>query len=137
MKSYTMNVKSTKKKNLSRLAFWTISWTLTTALATFGSHFLWEGNKVMTALAIALNLGIGVGMVLANRRVLEGSDELEKKIQLEAMALTLGFTLIVGIAYSIMDSTNLIPWDAEISFLVIFMGLFYMAAIAINTKRYR
>lgn len=137
MKTLVMNTKTTKKKNLRRLAFWTLAWTVSTALATFGSHFLWEGNSLLTALAIALNLGIGVGMVMANRQVLEGSDELEKKIQLEAMALTLGFTLIVGIAYSIMDSTNLIPWDAEISFLVIFMALFYMTAIAINTKRYR
>ena len=132
-----MNPKSAKKKNLRHLAAWTLAWTLTTALATFGSLFLWEGNQVMTAVAIALNLGIGIGMVLANRRLVEGSDELEKKIQLEAMALTLGLTLIIGIAYSIMDSTNLIPWDAEISFLVIFMGLCYMTAIAVNTKRYR
>ena len=137
MKSIVMNTKTAKRKNLSRLAIWTMAWTLSTALATFGSLFLWEGNKVLTALSIVLNLGIGIGMVMANRRLLEGSDELEKKIQMEAMALTLGFTLIVGIAYSIMDSTNLIPWDAEISFLVIFMALFYITAIAFNTRRYR
>lgn len=137
MKPHIINPKTVKKKNLSRLAVWTMAWTLSTALATFGSLFLWEGNKVLTALSIVLNLAIGIGMVLANRRLLEGSDELEKKIQMEAMALTLGFTLIVGIAYSIMDSTNLIPWDAEISFLVIFMGLFYITAIAFNTRRYR
>ncbi|MGB5190100.1 hypothetical protein [Robiginitalea sp.] len=132
-----MNTKTAKRKNLTRLAIWTMAWTVSTALATFGSLFLWEGNKVLTALSIVLNLGIGIGMVMANRRLLEGSDELEKKIQMEAMALTLGFTLIVGIAYSIMDSTNLIPWDAEISFLVIFMALFYITAIAFNTRRYR
>ncbi|WP_424507903.1 hypothetical protein [Robiginitalea sp.] len=137
MKSIVMNTKTAKRKNLTRLAIWTMAWTVSTALATFGSLFLWEGNKVLTALSIVLNLGIGIGMVMANRRLLEGSDELEKKIQMEAMALTLGFTLIVGIAYSIMDSTNLIPWDAEISFLVIFMALFYITAIAFNTRRYR
>jgi hypothetical protein len=76
-------------------------------------------------------------MVLANRQLLEGSDELEKKIQLESMALTLGLTLVVGIAYSLLDTANVIPWDAEISFLVIFMGLCYMTAIAVNQKRYR
>ncbi|MDM9630145.1 hypothetical protein [Robiginitalea aurantiaca] len=131
-----MNTKSAKKKNISRLAVWTLAWTLSTALATFGSLFLWEGNSLLTALSIVLNLGIGIGMVLANRQFLEDCDELEKKVQLEAMALTLGFTLIVGIAYSIMDSTNLIPWDAEISFLVVFMGLFYMVALVFNRKRY-
>ena len=136
MKSCVMNTKTAKRKNLSRLAIWTMAWTISTALATFGSLFLWEGNKVLTALSVLLNVGIGVGMVLANRQFLEDSDELEKKVQLEAMALTLGLTLIVGIAYSIMDSTNLIPWDAEISFLVVFMGLFYMIALLFNRKRY-
>jgi cyanate permease len=131
-----MNTKAAKKKNLSRLASWTVAWTLSTALATFGSLFLWEGNTVLTALSIVLNLGVGIGMVLANRQFIEDSDELEKKVQLEAMALTLGLTLIVGIAYSIMDSTNLIPWDAEISFLVMFMGLFYLIALVFNRKRY-
>jgi len=131
-----MNTTSAKRKNLSRLAIWTMAWTISTALATFGSLFLWEGNTVFTALSILLNVGIGVGMVLANRQYLEDSDELEKKIQLESMALTLGLTLIVGIAYSIMDSTNLIPWDAEISFLVVFMGLFYMITLVFNRKRY-
>ena len=136
MKTFVMNTKSAKKKNISRLAVWTLAWTLSTALATFGSLFLWEGNSLLTALSIVLNLGIGIGMVLANRQFLEDCDELEKKVQLEAMALTLGFTLIVGIAYSIKDSTNLIPWDAEISFLVVFMGLFYMVALVFNRKRY-
>ena len=136
MKTFAMNTKTSKKKTLSRLALWTLAWTLSTAVATFGSLFLWEGNTLLTALSVVLNLGIGVGMVLANRQFLEDSDELEKKVQLEAMALTLGLTLIVGIAYSIMDSTDLIPWDAEISFLVVFMGLFYMIALLVNRKRY-
>lgn len=137
MKPHIMNPKTVRKKNLSRLAVWTVTWTLSTALATFGSLFLWEGHQVLTALSIALNIGIGIGMVMANRRLLEGSDELEKKIQMEAMALTLGLTLIVGIAYNIMDTTNIIPWDSEISFLVVFMALFYITAIAFNTRRYR
>ena len=136
MKTLVMDTKPARKKNLRRLALWTVGWTLTTALATFGGEFLWENNTALTALAIFLNLAIGIGMVIANRKVLEGSDELEKKIQLEAMALTLGLTLIFGIAYTMMDSTNLIPWDAEISFLVIFMSLCYMVSLLLNRKRY-
>lgn len=137
MKIDVMNQKVLKKKNLGRLAGWTLAWTVSTALAAFGTKFLWDGNQTLSALAILLNLAIGIGMVLANRRLLEGSDELEKKIQLESMALTLGLTLVVGIAYSLLDTANVIPWDAEISFLVIFMGLCYLTATVVNQKRYR
>ena len=87
-------------------------------------------------MAILLNVGIGIGMILANRRLIDGLDELERKIHLESLALTLGLTMIVGIGYSLLDITNVIPWDAEISFLVIFMGLCYITTLVINQKRY-
>ncbi|MDX1332954.1 MAG: hypothetical protein R3252_07985 [Robiginitalea sp.] len=131
-----MDIKTTRRRNQSRLAQWTFAWTATTALAAFGPQFLWDDAAGLTALAILLNVGIGIGMVLANRRLLEGLDELERKIHLESLALTLGLTLIVGIGYSLLDSTDIIPWDAEISFLVIFMGLCYLLAVVINQKRY-
>ncbi len=137
MKTTVMDTKTTRKQNTSRLAFWTLAWTLSTALAAFGPKFLWEGSRILTLLAILLNVGLGLGMILANRRLIEGLDELERKIHLESLALTLGLTLIVGIGYTLLDSTNLIPWDAEISFLVIFMGLCYLAAVAFNQRRYR
>lgn len=136
MKSVVMDIKTTRRRNQSRLALWTFAWTATTALAAFGPQFLWEDDAGLTIMAILLNVGIGIGMVLANRRLLEGLDELERKIHLESLALTLGLTLIVGIGYSLLDSTNIIPWDAEISFLVIFMGLCYLLAVVINQKRY-
>lgn len=132
-----MDKKTQRRQHLKKLAQWTLAWVASVALATFGGEFLWGGNKWLNIGAIALNLAVGVFMVLANRRLLEGSDELEKKIQLESMALTLGLTLVVGLAYSLLDITNVIPWDAEISFLVMFMGICYLLAVLLNNKRYR
>ena len=137
MNPVVMNTKTTRKQNQGRLAVWTFAWTASTALAAFGPKFLWNDSTGLTLLALLLNVGIGIGMILANRRPFEGLDELERKIHLEALALTMGLTLIVGIAYSLLDTTNIIPWDAEISFLVIFMGLCYLAAVILNQKRYR
>ena len=132
-----MNKKTTRKRSLGRLAFWTFAWTLSVALATFGGKYLWEGNQLLNVAAIGLNLLIGVLMILANRNLVENLDELEKKIQLESMGLTLGLTLVVGLAYSLLDITNVIPWDAEISFLVVFMGLCYLTTTLLNSRRYR
>ena len=137
MKTVAMDKKLQRRHNLKRLALWTLSWVATVALASFGGEFLWDGNRWLSLAAIVLNLLVGVSMVLANRRVLEDCDELDKKIQLESMGITLGLTLVAGLAYSLLDITDVIPWDAEISFLVIFMGICYLLAIAVNTKRYR
>lgn len=130
-------MKEKRVKILKRLAIWTMAWTISVALVTFGHSMLWDGNTNITLLAIVLNVVLGVGMILANRNYVNQGDELERKIQLEAMGLTLGLTLIIGIAYSMLDQTNIIPMDAEISFLVIFMGLTYIASVFINQKKYR
>lgn len=127
---------TTEKSNLRRLAIWTFFWTLSQAVATFGTHWYWPDNKILATIAIALTLILGVAMLYANRNVLESQDELQKKIQLEAMALTLGLTMVVGLAYSMLDITNVISGDAEIGFLVMFMGICYLVVLGINKKRY-
>ena len=125
------------RHNTIRLAWWTAAWVVTMAIAVFGSQFVWKEIPSLSLAAIVLNLLVGVGMILANRRHLKGLDELQQKIQLEAMALALGVGLIGGLAYSNLDVTNLIAFDAEISHLVILMALTYMAGIAAATRKYR
>lgn len=131
-----MKNKDIRRRNLVRLAVWTFSWVGIKAFLVFGHKALWGGTVWVTSLMLFLDVLIGLGMVIAYRRLLLKLDELEKKIQLESMGLTLGLTLVVGLAYSAMDITNLIPWDAEIGFLMQFMAVCYMVCIFINTRRY-
>ena len=53
------------------------------------------------------------------------------------MALSLGVGLVVGLSYSTMDVTNLIAFDAEISHLVILMGLTYGAGVFTGGRKYQ
>ncbi len=124
-------------RNTVRLGYWTGAWVITMAVANFGPVFIWHSNQLSTILAIVVNLGIGFGMIVANKRHLKGLDEMHQKIQLEAMALSLGVGLVVGLGYSNLDVTNVIAFDAEISHLVILMGLTYMAGVFAGLKRYR
>lgn len=124
-------------KNVAVLAYWTLAWVLTMALATFGPRFIWQENTSLTLLAILINMAIGFGMILANKRHLKGLDELHQKIQLEAMGLSLGVGLVVGLSYSNLDVANIIATDAEISHLVILMGLTYLFGVIIGIRRYR
>ena len=125
------------KRNTVRLAYWTTAWVATMALATFGPRTIWDEDPLITALAILVNLAIGFGMIWANKLHLKGLDEMQQKVQLDAMGISLGVGLVLGLGYSTMDVTNLIAFDAEISHLVILMGLTYLAATVIGTWRYR
>jgi hypothetical protein len=128
---------SSNTKNTKILGYWTAAWVLTMALATFGPRFIWSFNDTLTMLAIFFNMAIGFGMILANKRHLKGLDEMHQKIQLEAMALSLGVGLVVGLSYSNLDVANIIATDAEISHLVILMGLTYLSGVIIGLRRYR
>jgi len=122
---------STKK-----LALWTWSWVATLAIATFGPKFIWDDHKLLTVLAIAVNLSNGIMMIVANRNFFNSLDELQRKIHVESLAITLGLAVVAGLSFSLLDITNLIPIDAEIGLLVGFIGITYMIALFINTRRY-
>ena len=129
-------MKEERRKHLINLGLWTWSWVATLAIATFGPIFIWEDHKALTTLAIITNLSNGVLMILANRKLFNHYDELERKIHLESLALSLGLTIIVGLTYSLLDQTNLIPFDAEIGVLIGFVGVTYMITLLVNRKRY-
>ncbi|WP_373057159.1 hypothetical protein [Zunongwangia sp. H14] len=132
------NLRSLEAKRLTtRLAAWTGAWMLSFALVNFGSRFLWDYNETISIIAVLVNLVLGAGMVISNIRHLRNLDELQRKISLEAMGITLGVTLVVGLAYSNLDIANVIPFDAEISHVVILMGLCYLFSILILNSRYK
>ena len=51
--------------------------------------------------------------------------------------MSLGVGLIVGLSYSNLDTTNLIAGHAEISHLVIIMGLTYLVGIILGHRKYQ
>jgi hypothetical protein len=124
-------VKATKN-----LALWTILWVASLALATFGPKFLWEENTILSILTIAINSALGAGMIWANVKHLSVLDELQKKIQLDAMGIALGVGIVGGLSYSVMDISNVISSNAEIGFLVMLISISYMVALLIGKKRY-
>jgi len=124
------------RKNTLRLGYWTGAWLITMAIAVFGPLLAWQ-SSVMTGAAILINVAVGVGMIVANKHHLEGLDELQQKIQLEATALALGVGLVFGLGYSTMDVTNFISADAEISHLVMLIGLTYGAGVVIGRRKYQ
>ena len=125
------------KINTVHVGLWTGAWVLTSALAVFGPKFFWAFNTTLTILGVLINLGIGFGMILANKRYLNGLDELMRKIQLEAMALTLGVGLVVGMSYELLEDIKLISFEPQIPHLIMLMGFTYIIGIILGNRRYQ
>lgn len=140
-----MNKQNTKSNDWSdrthkstvRLAIWTSTWVVTVAIVAFGPELIWGENTAVNVLVILLNIAVGIGMIIANIKHLKTLDELMQKVQLEAMGISLGVAVVGGIAYSMLDVTNVIPFDAEIGGLVALIGISYLITVYINVKRYK
>lgn len=119
------------------LAFWTFTWVVSMAIASFGPAYLWESSTWVNLSAILVNFAVGVGMIISNIRLFKAQDELMQQIQLKAMGIALGMGVVGGLGYSLLDTTNVIEQDAEIAFLVMGVSITYLVSLVADNIRYR
>ena len=128
-------MKEQKKQNKILLA-WTLAWVASLAFLTGAENSLWD-NIIFTQIGLIINLAIGIGMIIANKNLFKTYDELQKKIQFEAMAITLGLAVVVGLTYEVSFDFGVINSEPEFEYLVLFISFSYTASNIINSRRYR
>ncbi len=123
-------------KNTLRFLCWTFVWAATMVLADKAILYEWHSSDQISAVAIVLNAGLGIGMVLSFIKHLKEMDELQQKIQLDALGLAFGITLVGSFSYSLLVTSRFIL-DAEASDLILLMTVTYVAAVIYGQIRYR
>ena len=113
-----------------RLFISTAAWVITTAIATFGPESLWAYKPLETQAAILINVMAGVFMLFSFYKHLMSMDELQRQTHLEAMAMSLGVTMIFTIAYSSLAAANLLT-NAHPSNVLFVMGVTYIATVIV------
>ena len=68
----------------SRLLWWIFAWVGTMLLVDKAEFYEWYSSDYISMAGIAINAGIGLGMIVTFMRYLREIDELQRKIQLEA-----------------------------------------------------
>ncbi|WP_144122942.1 hypothetical protein [Catellatospora sichuanensis] len=120
------------------LVLWTLAWAASLALAKFGPRLLWDPpQQVASWVAVAVNLAVGIGWIVAFTRFLHALDELQRKIMQDALAVTLGVGWVVGFAYVVADAVGLVARDVNVAVLPALMGVVFMVAFAVGKLRYR
>ena len=125
------------RANVIRLFRWNGAWGAATALMAFGPKLLWNRTLVFTLLAVGLDVAVGVGMILANKNYLAELDDLQRKVQLNSMGITLAVAVVAGVPFSVMDAYHVIPFHADIAYLLILMSLTFAVSNLYGTRRYR
>ena len=134
MNATTSNWADNKRRRTLELFYWTLVWLLTYALATFGPKLLWQSDA-LSLISIGVNAAIGVGVLLALARHLNSVDEMERKVSVDAMSVTLGVGFIAGFSYTLLKAAGLIPFTVEPYHLLSLMALVLVAATMYGVRR--
>jgi hypothetical protein len=123
-------------RNANLVNLWALAWVVTLALTTFLSSYQWYSSTTPTMIGFVVHSGIGLGMFLAYKRFLRELDELERKIQLDALAGSVGVTVVGFSAYSILEKAGFLP-DLKPSYLIMLIALTYIAGVIIGRVRHQ
>ncbi len=124
-------------RNTRHLRNWTIAWVISMAIAAFAPKYVWDFNTLLSIIGVVICIAVGFGMLLANRKYLQGLDEMQRKILFDAMALSLGVGLVLGSSYELLEDIKLIPFQPEIPHLMIVMCLTYLVGAIAGHRKYQ
>lgn len=123
---------------IARLAGSTLVWLVTIALAKLGPGLLWNAHQVVLSwAAVALNVVVGIIWIVAFTSYLRGLDELQRKLMLDALGVTLGVGWVAGFAYAIAAAAGLVPHQVDLVATPVLLAAVYLVALAVGRLRYR
>ena len=127
----------TPPEKVKTLAVSTTVWLITMAIAAFGPTLLWDNQTSITLLAIALNLIAGLFVIKSNLQHWKSLDEMLKRVHLHAMGIALGLGIVGGLSFSLLETSDIIQTEFDLSFMVILMALSYLISTIVGMKRLR
>lgn len=133
----TNEYKTRNCNNTRNLRNWTAAWVVSMMIVAFAPKYIWAFNALLSAFAVITSIVVGFGMLLANRRYLRGLDEMQQKIQFDAMGLSLGVGLVVGLSYELLEDIKLITFQPEIAHLVFIMCFTYLGGIIAGHRKFQ
>lgn len=125
------------KASTKTLFLWTLGWLLSLALLAFGPKLLWDFNVAISLSVIAVNLVFGYCMIITNKKYLDGLDELQRQLHLNAMAISLGVSVVFGAIYGLLEPARLLDATPSPSNILIVMSISYFISLVINFRKYQ
>lgn len=125
--------------NARNVMLWGIFWTVSIVSIDSISEYEWYGSLTVVIAACVLHTGLGVGMIKAYKKFLRELDEMERKIQLDSLAMSVGITVISFTSFTsltILARAEIIePVGADN--LIMIMMLTYSIGLIIGRVRYQ
>ena len=136
LSKHSSNYITRNKKNNMLYILWTVAWVGSMILVDKAVLYGWYSSDLISILAIVVNTALGLGVIVAFMRMLKGMDDLQRNIQLNALALAVGAGFVGGFCYLLLATSKFIS-EAEISDILLLMAIAYMASVIYGQVKYR
>lgn len=122
------------RRNSWRATGWLFVWMVSFVSVAFAIRTEALPAGLWTYLAIAGSTALGIVAVLAYMRFVRQADELQRKIQLEALALGFAGGFVAQFAFSLIERAGIMDVDIGDPFLV--MCICFAVGLFLGARRY-
>ena len=123
------------KKNHALLMVWIFIWMATFVAVDKGAGNGWVTSNAMSLAAVALNAFLGLGVLFTYMKFLKELDEMQQKIQLNALALAMGVGLVGTISYTLLVTGGHVA-QPDLAVIIMLLSGGYMAGLLIGRAQY-
>jgi len=121
-------------RNQRRIVLWAFAWGVFFVAVTQAIRREWLPFG-MTLAGVIFTALLGVATILAYRRFLQETDELRRKIEVEALALSFGIGVIGGLTYWQLVVSGAVPGKG-FAYVIAAMILTHPVGVLIGRRRY-
>ena len=123
------------RRNQQRVLIWLFVWTLSWVVANIVIKEGWAPEGVLMLATAMLPTLLGVAMMLAFWKFIREADELQRKIQLEGLAVGFGIGIVGAFTMHLLARANLVS-AIDLSEVAALMMVAYAVAVIVGERRY-
>jgi hypothetical protein len=127
------NATERDRRNARRATWWLFAWAVSYVAVKFGLVKGVVPEGALSVLAVTVPIVLGLIAVLGYVRLVRQADELQRKIQLEAMALGFGGAFLGNFGLDLLERVG-VPVSGGDLFVV--AAAFYILGIILGARRY-
>ena len=131
----TCDMTERDRRNQRKFVGWWLAWAVTWTMASIAINRAWVEPGTPQLVIAVLPTFLGVGMALAYARFLREADELQRKIQLDALALGFGAGLVGAVLYRLLERAGFVS-ETNVLDAILAMIVVYVIGVFIGQRRY-
>jgi len=123
------------RRNQNKVNVWGLCWVASWLGVNTGIKYEWLQGPAMVMAGLLLTTLLGVVLIQVFRRFLREADELKRKIELEALAFSVGVGLVGGVSYTILQRAGFAS-DLGFNVTVMLICMTYVVCVILGHRRY-